>query len=182
MAAVYSVLGPGGYPRPPYGSFAGKIAAIPGRTFTQTFSVLGPGAYPRPPYGSFAGKVASVTPPPVVGIDSGGIGSGYFSRGQWHLLKKKWREEEEILARAAEAQGKERKALERAASETARVRGQADYQYEEQLTRLQNALAGAIGASTVATAISQANEAVRIAKAIQAEIDEEEAIAFLMLN
>ncbi len=55
MAAV-SVLGPGGYPRAPYGSFAGKPASSGGRVYTQTFSVLGPGGYPRPPYASFAGK------------------------------------------------------------------------------------------------------------------------------
>jgi hypothetical protein len=52
-----SVLGPGGYPRPPYGSFAGK-----GRQFTEVFTVLGPQGVPRPPYGSFAGKVTSAAP------------------------------------------------------------------------------------------------------------------------
>lgn len=60
--AVYSVLGPGGYPRPPYGDFGGKPAGSGGsKAYTQTFSVLGPGGYPRPPYGSFAGK----TPAPA---------------------------------------------------------------------------------------------------------------------
>lgn len=64
MAVRYSVLGPGGYPRPPYGSFAGKIAATGGsKVYTQTFSVLGPGGYPRPPYSSarFATKIPAVT-------------------------------------------------------------------------------------------------------------------------
>lgn len=62
MAAV-SVLGPGGYPKAPYGSFAGKIAATGGsKVYTQTFSVLGPGGYPRPPYGSFAGKTPFIPP------------------------------------------------------------------------------------------------------------------------
>jgi hypothetical protein len=63
MAAV-SRLGPGAYPRPPYGSFAGKPASsTDSKSFVQNFSVLGPGGYPRPPYASFAGRapVAAVT-------------------------------------------------------------------------------------------------------------------------
>lgn len=55
--ATVTVLGPGGYPRPPYGSFAGKPAAAgDSKSYTQQFSVLGPGGYPRPPYASFSGK------------------------------------------------------------------------------------------------------------------------------
>jgi hypothetical protein len=54
-----TVLGPGGYPRPPYGSFSGKSGAT-GRQFTQVFTVLGPLGVSRPPQ-SFAGKVPTVT-------------------------------------------------------------------------------------------------------------------------
>lgn len=50
-----TVLGPGGYSRPPYGSFAGKPPSS-GRVYTQQFTVLGPNGYSRPPYGSFAGR------------------------------------------------------------------------------------------------------------------------------
>lgn len=57
-----SVLGPGGYSRRPYGSFAGKIAFVPSRTFVQTITKLGPAGYSRPPYGLFGGKVAFVPP------------------------------------------------------------------------------------------------------------------------
>jgi hypothetical protein len=53
MAAI-TVLGPGGYPKPRYGSFAGRVPSVP-----RIVSVLGPGGYPRPPYGSFAGKAPS---------------------------------------------------------------------------------------------------------------------------
>lgn len=129
----------------------------------------------------------SVVPIPPAGVPSGGVGSGYFSRGQWHLLKKRWREEDEILARAAEAKGrKEREALERAAAETAKARVAVDLAEAEQgaaLDRLSSALAAAAGADTVSKAILRANEAVRIAQAIRADIDEEEeAVAFFMLN
>ena len=51
MAGPATILGPGGYPKPLYGSFAGKPAAMSGH-----FTVLGPGGYPEPPYASFAGK------------------------------------------------------------------------------------------------------------------------------
>jgi len=52
-----TVLGPGGYSRPPWGSFAGKPAAsTASKSYTQPFTVLGPGGYPRPPWGIFAGK------------------------------------------------------------------------------------------------------------------------------
>lgn len=57
-----SILGPGGYPRAPYGSFSGKPSAAGGsKVYTRTFSLLGAGGYPRPPYGSFAAKTASTT-------------------------------------------------------------------------------------------------------------------------
>lgn len=51
-----SVLGPGGYPKAPYGSYAGKPVPPSVR-----YSVLGPGGYPRPPYASFAGKTPAAT-------------------------------------------------------------------------------------------------------------------------
>jgi hypothetical protein len=66
-----TVLGPHGYSRPPYGSFAGKPTFAPSRTYTQTFTVLGPHAYSRPPYASFAAKQAA-TIAPAVGMLSGG--------------------------------------------------------------------------------------------------------------
>ena len=59
----FSVLGPQGVPRPPYGSFIGKVSG--GGKGQGPFSVLGPQGVPRPPYGSFAGKVSG---PPVTGI------------------------------------------------------------------------------------------------------------------
>lgn len=126
-------------------------------------------------------------PPPPPGIDSGSVGSGHFSRGQWHTLKKKWQAEEEVIARAAEATGrKERDALNSAAVETAKARAAvqvADAEYEAELARLSSALSAAAGAQTVAKAILMANEAVKIAKAIQADIEEEEeAIAFLLMH
>lgn len=62
MAAV-SILGPSGYPKEPYGSFAGKPASA-GKGLV---SVLGPQGVPRPPYASFAGKVASVRIVSVLG-------------------------------------------------------------------------------------------------------------------
>ena len=52
-----TVLGPGGYPRRPYGSFAGKTAFV---ALKGLVTVLGPGGYPRPPYASFAGKTPAV--------------------------------------------------------------------------------------------------------------------------
>lgn len=55
---TYTVLGPNGFSRPPYGSFAGKPASS-GRAYTQPFTVLGPNGYSRPPYASFTGKPAS---------------------------------------------------------------------------------------------------------------------------
>jgi hypothetical protein len=68
MAAT-TVLGPGGYPRPPYGNFAGKVAAGVRST------VLGPGGYPRPPYAT----AAFTTKVPAMG--SGGEGrTAFFSR------------------------------------------------------------------------------------------------------
>ena len=56
--AVVTVLGPGGYPRPPYASFAGKVFVKP---YTRTFTVLSPGGYPRPPYGDFGQKFPKST-------------------------------------------------------------------------------------------------------------------------
>lgn len=55
MAAI-SILGPGGYSKEPYGSFAGKVASV------RIVSVLGPQGVPRPPYGSFGGKSLISTP------------------------------------------------------------------------------------------------------------------------
>lgn len=133
------------------------------------------------------GSPSGVTPPTPTPSPGGRITGGYFSRGRWHDLKKRWEEEDEILARAAEANGrKEREALERAATETARARAAVEFAELEQcsaLDKLFSALAAAPGADTVAKTIMRANEAVRIAKAIQAEIEEEEeAVALLMLN
>jgi hypothetical protein len=51
----YSVLGPGGYPRPPYGAFAGKPAGHPRVT------TLSPGGYPKALYASFTGKPVRIT-------------------------------------------------------------------------------------------------------------------------
>ncbi len=71
--AVYSVLGPGGYPRPPYDTtlFGTKVPTVPGRVYTQTFSVLGPQGVPRPPYSTalFATKVPAVFVQPA-GVDT----------------------------------------------------------------------------------------------------------------
>lgn len=50
--SVVTQLGPQGYSKPPYGSFAGKASS----KGTGKFTVLGPGGFSRPPYGSFAGK------------------------------------------------------------------------------------------------------------------------------
>ena len=52
---IFSVLGPGVYPKAPYGSFSGKLEIA--KATGIIFSVLGPGAYPKAPYGSFSGKV-----------------------------------------------------------------------------------------------------------------------------
>jgi hypothetical protein len=55
-----SLLSPGGYPKPPYSSFAGKPATTgDNKVWTQNFSVLGPGGYPKALYGSFGGRVPS---------------------------------------------------------------------------------------------------------------------------
>lgn len=67
MSAV-SRLGPGGYPRPPYGSFAGKNSSP--RPYIEPISVLGPGGYPRPPYGSF--NKGPTPPPPTLPTGGGG--------------------------------------------------------------------------------------------------------------
>jgi hypothetical protein len=64
---VYSVLGPGGVPRPPLGSFAGKGS----KTFAELYSVLSPGGYPKEPYSSFA-KVGSKTFKQVFSVLSAG--------------------------------------------------------------------------------------------------------------
>lgn len=62
----FTVLGPGGYSRPPYGSFAGKPGGGGGsKVYTQQFSVLSPRGGPRPPYGSFAGKISPPPPNPI---------------------------------------------------------------------------------------------------------------------
>jgi hypothetical protein len=66
-----SILGPGGYPKAPYASFAGK----PGTT-KPVVSVLGPGGYPRPPYGSFAGKSAAMVRDDWICLAR--------RRGRWH--------------------------------------------------------------------------------------------------
>lgn len=50
--ALYTELGPGGYPQPPQGPFSGKPA------FGRVYTVLSPGGYSRPPWGSFAGKTS----------------------------------------------------------------------------------------------------------------------------
>jgi hypothetical protein len=62
--ATYTVLGPGGYSRPPYASFSGK----PFNRVGGPFSVLGPHGYSRPPYASFAGKVASSVGPSIISM------------------------------------------------------------------------------------------------------------------
>ena len=52
-----SVVGPGAYPKAPYGAFAGKPVSHPRVT------ILGPGGYPKALYASFAGKPASTGAP-----------------------------------------------------------------------------------------------------------------------
>lgn len=127
------------------------------------------------------GNVGGVTPPtPTAPAAGGRISGGYFSRGRWHDLKEKWRAEQEVVDRALEAKGrKERQALERAASETAKARAAVEIEateHEAELTKLRNMLSAAAGAQSVAVAIQRANEATRIAQAIQAEIDEEDEV------
>lgn len=48
-------LGASGFPRPPYGSFAGKVEAVETKGLGP-FTRLGVSGFPRPPYASFAGK------------------------------------------------------------------------------------------------------------------------------
>ena len=73
-----TVLGPGGYSRPPYASFAGKpFSSGDHKSFVQNFSVLGPGGYPKELYGSFAGKTAQEEST-VSGADG----------PPWHLTQK----------------------------------------------------------------------------------------------
>lgn len=150
----------------------GPAASVP-FVVTRGFSI---GVAPAPP---------SVTPP--VGSS---ISGGTFSRGRWRSLKEELRGEREVRDRAIEARRKtERKALEQAAAETAKARAAIDTdesEHEAALVRLSNALDAAAGAQSIAVAIQRANEATRIAKAIQSEIEdddeEEEAIAILLMH
>ena len=52
-----SRLGVSGFPRPPYGSFAGKTEAPIVKPIVTRLGVSG---FPRPPYGSFAGKAENL--------------------------------------------------------------------------------------------------------------------------
>jgi hypothetical protein len=75
-----SVLGPGGYPKAPYGSYASRQTirlvsvlgpqGVPRPPYgfiqrasprTGVFTVLGPQGVPRPPYGPFSGRTPVVT-------------------------------------------------------------------------------------------------------------------------
>lgn len=189
MTAPYTRLGNDGGVRR-YGSFAGKMQTSGGPHPVGIITQLGhDGGVRRYLVNGFAGKTGTaVVPPPITEPTPGGrISGGYFSRGHWHALKDAWRTEDEARQRARDAKRrKEREALERAAFEAASARAvveTSETEHDGELARLYTALAAATGAETVMQAITKANEAVRIAKALQADIEEEEeAIALLLMH
>jgi hypothetical protein len=59
MIDPFTDLGPGGYPKAPYGSFVGKPGA--GSKVQPRCSTLGPGGYPKVLYGNFGGRIPVVS-------------------------------------------------------------------------------------------------------------------------
>lgn len=90
--ALVTVLGPGGFSRPPYASFSGKPPFTPSRSYTQTFTVLSALGVSHPP------ETFTAKPPFVPPAKTGG--AGWFP--EWDGRKRKrWFEElqEEYSAR-----------------------------------------------------------------------------------
>ena len=80
------VHGPGAYPKPPYGSFAGKPATSgDSKSFVQNFTSLSPGGYPKSLYGNFAGKNPQAALPKV------GFIGGKPSKRWWEELLEEYK-------------------------------------------------------------------------------------------
>lgn len=175
--ATVSVLGPGGYSRPPYGSFAGKPTSTSGPKGTGDFTVLGPSGLPRPPYAGFGGKTAA---PVNVGIDAGSsISGGYFSRKRWHAI---------VAAREAEKRAlkaKNRKVARQAAEaiHEAREHAEAAAESERIDTALQGLVATATQTTTTAGTLRQLREIADHIARLRYELeDDDEAVTLLLLH
>lgn len=199
--------GPGGYSRPPYGSFAGKPqSSADSRTFVRNFTVLGLGGYSRPLWASFAGRLpAAVVVPPRVGWPGHRIKreelerrlkeqrDNTFGRRRWAELKALEAAEEAASRLALETASKaQRKALEaaaQAARDTARVASEAQSLPVQAIDALTLALEAATSATRVKVSLDEAKRAIGLANAVMAELrriedenDEEEAIVLLLTH
>lgn len=198
-------LGPGGYSRPPYGSFAGKPQVADSKAFSRNFTVLGLGGYSRPLWASFAGRLpAAIVMPPRVGwprrIKREELErrlkeqrDNTFGRRRWAELKALEAAEEAASRLAIDTASKaQRKALEaaaQAARDTARAASEAQSVPVQAIDALTLALGAATSATRIKVSLDEAKRAVGLANAVMTELrriedenDEEEAIALLLMH
>ena len=133
---------------------------------------------------SGTGEFVPPAPTPEVSGAGGTIVAGYFSRGKWHDLRKLIEAEKAAEAKADDLKRSAAKTALSAAAEAAGEVVEAVQSGEgmPEIEALTAALEAANGAQRIADVLSMAKRAERLAQHILDEIEEEEAVALLLLN